>query len=239
MTYRCPKGHDSTDADYCSECGARIGAAPAVTAPAAAPAASGGADNVCPDCGTERAPGSRFCEVCRYDFVSKASLSAAAPSPASTLVQSALPEPKNYPPMPPVAAPAVPAPDLVVPVSYERLQVLIAADASMVKDPDPANPFPQGTPDRVFHLDLADNLVGRFSESKDSHPEIPVKDPGVSRRHMKLLRRADGGFAALELGSSNGTLLNGAPLEPGVETALKAGDVLELGMWTRMTIQVR
>src|SRR5262245_23035371 len=71
-TYTCPKGHQSTDPDYCSECGALIGpsmvagATPAGSAPAPGPAA-------CPDCGTPRTPGARFCEVCRHDFEAGAS----------------------------------------------------------------------------------------------------------------------------------------------------------------------
>lgn len=222
MTYACPKGHDSSDADYCSECGARIGAAPTGSAPAVTPSP---VPDECPDCATLRTPGSRFCEVCRYDFASKTSGS----------VSPLLPEPTRVPPMPPVTPPAA----LAVPTPFQRLQVRIAADPTLVKESDPAHPFPDGTPDRVFHLDLADNLVGRFSESKDSHPEIPVKDPGVSRRHLKLVRQADGQFAALELGSSNGTVLNGDALDPGVAQPLKPGDVLLLGMWTRLTIEAR
>ena len=53
MELRCPKGHISTDPDYCSECGSKMSgatstiAAVAVTAPEMPAAAS--ADEPCPD----------------------------------------------------------------------------------------------------------------------------------------------------------------------------------------------
>jgi hypothetical protein len=40
----------------------------------------------------------------------------------------------------------------------------------------------------------------------------------------------------LELGSSNGTELNRATLEPGVNTPVKAGDELAIGIWTLLKI---
>lgn len=119
------------------------------------------------------------------------------------------------------------------------MSVAIIADPSLIKEPDPENPFPVGTPERVFPLDLEENLVGRRGDKRDIHPEIVVVDPGISHRHLKLVRRADGGFAVLELGSTNGTELNGKPLEAGVLTPLEAGDELVLGMWTRLIIRNR
>ena len=89
---RCPKGHLSTDADYCSECGAKMPAAPsgldaAGSARSGASARSGvsaalaagqsGSMQTCPDCGTPRAtPTATFCEVCRYNFVTGVSWAA-------------------------------------------------------------------------------------------------------------------------------------------------------------------
>ena len=102
-----------------------------------------------------------------------------------------------------------------------------------------AQPFPQNAPQRTFPLDLDENLVGRRSDKKDIHPEIMVADPGISRRHLSIRRRDDGGLVAIELGSTNGTSLNAAPLEPGIPTPLNDGDQLTLGCWTRMTIRAR
>jgi len=238
MSFLCPKGHDSTDSDYCSDCGARIGAT-AVSVPEPVAVANTSAGD-CPDCSTPREGGARFCAVCRYDFANKIS---ATPR---NLVLDAPDIPAPATPVAVVAdASAVSAPvaniisEPVVSSAYQRLQAVITADITLVKDEDPADPFPVGTPIRQFPLDLEENLVGRFSTSKDSHPEIPVVDSGVSRRHLKFMRQADGSFSVLELGSSNGTLLNDAVLEPGVLTKLNAGDALVLGRWTRITIETR
>lgn len=58
----CPKGHDSSEADFCSECGMRMG----TTAPAAAAPAK---PESCPDCSLDRsAEGGKFCEFCGYNF---------------------------------------------------------------------------------------------------------------------------------------------------------------------------
>jgi len=57
-------------------------------------------------------------------------------------------------------------------------------------------------------------LLGRSREC-----DVQVADPNVSRRHAEL-RRDDGGWSVVDLGSTNGIKLNGrrvdhAPLEPG------------------------
>jgi ABC-type multidrug transport system fused ATPase/permease subunit/pSer/pThr/pTyr-binding forkhead associated (FHA) protein len=55
---------------------------------------------------------------------------------------------------------------------------------------------------------------------------IILSDPEVSRRHLTL-HYVDGAISVLDLGSSNGTSVNGVPAV--TETALQAGDVIELG----------
>jgi hypothetical protein len=258
--FACPKGHQSTDPDYCSECGALIGK-PTVTAPAPAPSVAPASGAVCPDCGTPRNGSSRYCEVCRYDFQSKASYTADAPElapvetapappPAATPTPAA-PEPASAPtqPAPAQAAPvlvaptpsAVPAPpDPAAYVAAQRLNVEIDVDGSLVADdPEMAAKCPKDAPPRLFPLDLDENLVGRRSDSKGLFPEIDTKDPGTSHRHMKFLKQPDGSFAALELGSSNGTKMNGVDLNPGVLTPIKVGDEFIVGAWTKMRVTQR
>ena len=115
----------------------------------------------------------------------------------------------------------------------------IVVDASLYKDQDPATPCPTATPEKVFHLDLGENTVGRQFDGRGVCPELVIPDPGISRRHLKFVRDATGQFSALELGSANGTELNAVPLEPGVVTPIKPGDQLTLGMWTRMRVEAR
>jgi pSer/pThr/pTyr-binding forkhead associated (FHA) protein len=93
--------------------------------------------------------------------------------------------------------------------------------------------------ERVFPLDLDENLVGRRSDVKGVFPEIMIDDPGVSHRHLKFNKQPDGSFAVLELGSANGTKLNGNNLEAGIVTPISEGDELTIGMWTRLKLRAR
>lgn len=271
MDYLCPKGHHSTDPEYCSECGAKIQGAKLQGAPdagatasvAAAPAAvqSAPGGDLCPDCGTPRAnPTAIFCEVCRYNFVTKASWSvpplASAPPPETAPAAPAAPQepaplppaaaappsavPSPIPPLPvaPVAAP-VDAPSAPIPANVPldaRWEAVVRVDPALYTDPDPTLPCPTDEPERVYHLDFAENLIGRRSDRQDIHPEVNLRDPGVSHRHAKLLRLPEGALALLDVGSTNGTLLNGVNVPEGVKTPLKEGDEITLGFWTRITI---
>src|SRR5690349_16372990 len=62
----------------------------------------------------------------------------------------------------------------------------------------------------------APNLDGRLGD-----------DPVLSRRHARLVRTPDGDLTVEDLGSSNGTFVNGIPVEG--SRVLRIGDVLRLG----------
>jgi pSer/pThr/pTyr-binding forkhead associated (FHA) protein len=109
-------------------------------------------------------------------------------------------------------------------------------DASLRK---PEDPEPGNRSERLFPLDLQDHLIGRRSDSADIHPEVVVPDPGISRRHARILRQADGGMALVDLGSMNGTRLNGAVVAPNVITPLAEGDQVTVGCWTRLILRGR
>ncbi|SPF33572.1 putative Forkhead-associated protein [Syntrophobacter sp. SbD1] len=236
--YTCPKGHQSTDADYCSECGALIGQSSLAAAQAGDSTATTPTGNdICPDCGSPRNASNRYCEVCRYDFQSKSSYVVTTPgiTPAS-----AEPVQDASPPAPPVTSITIPATAASSTfAAAQRLNVEIIIDSTLVTDPEMAAKCPKDAPKRTFPLDLDENLVGRRSDTKGVYPEIEIEDSGASRRHLKLIRQSDGGYAALELGSANGTKLNGADLEPGIITPVKAGDEFVIGMWTRLRITQR
>ncbi len=216
MDILCPKGHISAEADYCSECGAKIAGTaapvpalnlPALNLPALdlpAPAAG----MVCPDCGTLRASTTAtFCEVCRFNFVTGASWEAAS------------------------APPAISAP------TADGWDVIVAVDPSLYLEPEPDAPCPVGEPERRFPLDLAESLIGRRSERRSIFPEVPLNDPGVSHRHAKLLKSFDHKIAVLDVGSANGTRINGREIAAGTETPLADGDQITLGCWTRLTLK--
>src|SRR5688572_32993674 len=60
-------------------------------------------------------------------------------------------------------------------------------------------------------------IVGRAPNS-----DIPIFDPTISRRHAEL-ECGNGGFAIRDLGSSNGTYVNGERVS---QRAIAPGDVL-------------
>jgi hypothetical protein len=128
------------------------------------------------------------------------------------------------------SAPTAPAP---------RLNVVVVTDPSLAEDEEVRKQCPPNAPELVFPLDLEETLVGRRSDAKKIFPEVDIDDPGVSHRQLKLLRQPDGGFAALELGSANGTTLNGVTLKPGLLTPVAAGDELIVGLWTRLRLRPR
>lgn len=61
---------------------------------------------------------------------------------------------------------------------------------------------------------------------RSSKNDIVLVDPLLSRHHCRLFFRTGGGLWVSDLGSANQTLLNGSPIQ---ESALKAGDAIELG----------
>lgn len=335
MPARCPKGHVSTDPDYCSECGAKMPAAPSgidaasispsssrASASSVLAAAQSGSSQICPDCSTPRAtPTATFCEVCRYNYVTQTSWAtpkvpgqpAAFSAPVSANVISNIVSPFIASPivtpdmsLPPssvtpatsssadVSAPAVSSavtgdyadpsglnsnissnvnamstadassrsfapvqdtltsspptavdspqsnissPDGLTQAAIARWEARLTVDPSLNVDPDPALPCPVGEPERVFPLDFPDNLIGRRSEKRGIFPEINVNDPCSSHRHAKIQRQADGSFALLDVGSTNGTQLNGKEVQPNVLTPLQDGDQITLGCWTRIIIR--
>lgn len=258
MTYICPKGHQSTDPDYCDQCGALIGQSkvskvePIQNSPSSKPSSG---QEICPDCGTPRMGGARFCEVCRHDFqsnktgVAEAIVAAQQPvKPADQNQQVPIQANQANNPAPTSTSEADKAPVVTQPsksvvkesiVLSEKLNVVISVDRDKANASTVESDIKPDSVDRVFPLDLDENLVGRRSSGKGIYPEIEISDPGVSRRHLKFIKQADGSFAVLELGSANGTELNGITLEPGVQTAVKAGDEFAIGIWTRLNIVSR
>jgi pSer/pThr/pTyr-binding forkhead associated (FHA) protein len=75
--------------------------------------------------------------------------------------------------------------------------------------------------------------LGRISEGQPIMPDIDLSPyqayaRGVSRLHAVLKREASHVFL-MDLGSSNGTFVNGKRLSPNVDHAISNGDVIALG----------
>ena len=66
---------------------------------------------------------------------------------------------------------------------------------------------------------------GPWGVGRSEDNAIVVADPNVSRRHARLVRSEDG-FVVEDLGSTNGTLLDGAPID---RERIESGDELTFG----------
>jgi pSer/pThr/pTyr-binding forkhead associated (FHA) protein len=250
MSFQCPKGHISTDPDYCSECGAKIGKSSLPNNTNDSQAQSTVKEEICPDCGTPRVGTDRFCEVCRYDFTEGKTGTAekvvAASQPPQAEVKE---EPKKTDASPSTAGSKIADEAKTASLSQvkakddivigEKLNIVISVDKNRLAENQIESNIKPDSVDRVFPLDLDENLVGRRSAAKGIYPEIEINDPGVSHRHLKFIKQGDGTFAILELGSANGTEHNGVQLVPGVSTVIKAGDEFAIGLWTTLKVVSR
>lgn len=80
-----------------------------------------------------------------------------------------------------------------------------------------------------MHFAVADSVV--LGKSPDA--DVPIDDPYASEFHLRITRRR-GKLAASDLGSANGTYLNGRRLRNPVDLA--RGDALQVG---RTVLEVR
>ena len=61
---------------------------------------------------------------------------------------------------------------------------------------------------------------------------IPIPDPKVSRNHAEFIPDNEGQFSIIDVGSSNGTFVNGIQLPPSVPRPLSPGDEIRIGQNT-------
>ena len=245
---RCPRcGEISGTPDICSECGSSmVPSVPVATVlpatvtadipstPNAPPADT--VERVCPECGEPRAGlHDRYCGTCRYDYISKTPFSAPVPQ-AAPVSQAAGSVSAADVPVTPVQAPHVP----LVPVSGSMPTRLLRWEITVVSDPGlcaPGDDRPSDLRERRFPVDFDENMIGR--EGRGGNPEITVSDPGISRRHARVDRKSDGTLFLTDMGSTNGTRLNGTEIDPHIAYPLSDGDEITVGVFTRMTVRGR
>lgn len=93
---------------------------------------------------------------------------------------------------------------------------------------------------REFPLEKDTILLGRRSPVDGIFPEVDLTDHDtdsyISRRHGRITRQ-ETGYVYEDLGSSNGSWVNGSKLQPHVQQPLKEGDSLRLGK-TEMVLRL-
>jgi hypothetical protein len=256
----CPADHISVRDDFCDVCGMRIGATPLPSAAAADPPAGR-----CPRCGTARL--GQFCEACGFDFAAGRVQPSRAHRPAPLVPDARVRDgvaPRRA--VPDRAIPGAGLDGAVRgraaagdastgsgargSGSFRRTRwiTVAAADRRYFDKVIAAGgpyadiiEFPRSCPERRFRLTGREMRIGRRSTSPRIDPEIdltgPPTDPGVSRLHAVLLAEPDGGWAVLDPGSVNGTLVNGREIATGARVPLRDRDRVYLGAWTVLTIR--
>jgi hypothetical protein len=137
------------------------------------------------------------------------------------------------------AAPPLPEPP-VPPVDEPPVAPPVGGGATMIYAPEEPQPIEPEPPQReetatlewdgsTFTLTDRVTVIGRSSDA-----DIRLDDANVSRRHAEVRRIGDG-YSVVDLGSTNGTEVNGQRIQ---ETALMNGDVISVGT-TRITFERR
>jgi pSer/pThr/pTyr-binding forkhead associated (FHA) protein len=107
--------------------------------------------------------------------------------------------------------------------------------ASATDTSNPSAPY-----ERSIDLVLKDQVtqIGRSSQKRNLHPEIACDwDAAVSHRHAKIELDPDGNAFLVDVGSSNGTMLNGQMISANTPMKLKDGDRISLGNRTALIIR--
>src|SRR5882757_2202047 len=69
-------------------------------------------------------------------------------------------------------------------------------------------------------------IEGSATIGRSPEATVMVDDPGVSRLHARIRRNESGGFEVEDLGSKNGTFVNGTRIE---HALAKLGDKIRVG----------
>ncbi len=157
----------------------------------------------CPVCHHAEYEGELFCSQCGAQLVLVEDAAITQHLPASQLEET----PAREATSPAIAAPRPPGPG----------QIALA---------------PEGAEASLILAGKFEYVLGRESQSQ-SQPDVDLnpyggREKGVSRRHATL--RVDGKqLLLMDLGSANGTRLNGEPMRPQEPVRLLDGDEIRLG----------
>jgi FHA domain len=211
MSFVCRRGHHSISDDFCDVCGAKnrnVRQSFMAGVPATGPSI-----RTCPVCSAPWEGAARHCPNCSYDFATGERFGPIIPTP--------------------VPAPAGPPQPIVLP----RLVLVLSVDPAGADDAGADDAGAAGRwPDpweHVFSLDGSPTVIGR---ADTPGLQIPIRgDPFVSRRHAEIVELGVD-WGVRDLGSTNGTRLNGVALVGTEVRPITAGDVIEVGHSSRLTI---
>jgi len=220
MSFTCPRGHHSATDDYCNVCGIRNPSSGVIAGVRERPGVA--SDAVCLVCGVPRDGTDRYCVNCGYDFEMGEPFVAEAQHEAEEAQLNGFAAASSAPSTP--SSPSAPAaPSLVL---------LAGVNTRRFDDPG-CPPPPVDLSERTFILDRHSIVIGREGSALD----IPIHgDPYISRRHAEIVWMGSA-WGVRDLGSTNGTRVNGVALEGSEVKLLAPDDVIELGFFSQLTVR--
>lgn len=112
-----------------------------------------------------------------------------------------------------------------------------------VEMPTPQEAMAEAAPQRLVHEKSAmefflarggETTIGRRDPVTGIHPDVDLTpidtQRSISRRHAKIYRRGNKFFVAEEIGTMNGTFVNGVRIETGVPAEVRNGDEVRCGL---------
>lgn len=184
--------------------------------------AQGPDESMCLVCGVPRDGTDRYCVNCGYDFEMGEPF-VPEPEPASN----------GYMPAP-APAPFIASSGPAVSSTPAAPSLVLLASVNTVRFDDPGSPPPPvDLSERTFILDRHSIVIGREGGSLD----IPIHgDPYISRRHAEIVWMGSA-WGIRDLGSTNGTRVNGVPLEGSEVKLLGPDDLIELGFFSQLSVK--
>lgn len=128
----------------------------------------------------------------------------------------------------------------------KQIESIVASGGTMPQQPQEVQPaqtaqtmqaealcfFVANQSGNMFPVFKSDSLLGRFDSVTGTRPEVDLTNEdqsrNISRRHARLVVKDGRFFVAEEIGTMNGTFLNGTKLANGVLTPISDGDELML-----------
>ena len=88
-----------------------------------------------------------------------------------------------------------------------------------------------------YTITKAVTTLGRPDSDTGNYPDVEIEmDEGVSRKHAEI-RLRDSRYYLIDLGSTNGTLLNGQAVIALTENVLTHGDRIRIGEMTEIVFE--
>jgi hypothetical protein len=191
----------------------------------------------CQECGKESQPGEVICSACggaltdaeldlpevaAFPINTPATAEPAAPAQAE---RSSEPRMPLAPPLPEAAGmPVAPTPQAATPAASAqgpRLEITV------------------GTLTGSVALNPGVTTIGRADAASGIRPDVDLSvDIAVSRRHAEI-RSSATGYVIFDLGSTNGTVVNGRAVPRHQEVPLADGDEIRLGESCKLTVRLR